>query len=109
MRTVLASIILFFSMALAAAACPNWQFTGATFNYSSQQLQTPQQFSAAAVGGYDLSTCQTPGAFTRGFAGAAPNYTFNLSGDGAILPRARGDQSMRQHHAGPCGQWLLAV
>ena len=80
MRTVLASIILFFSMALAAAACPNWQFTGATFNYSSQQLQTPQQFSAAAVGGYDLSTCQTPGAFTRGFAGAAPSYTFNLAG-----------------------------
>lgn len=80
MRTFLASIFLFFSMALAASACPNWQFGGATFTYSGQQLYSPQQLNGAAIGGFDLATCDTGGIFTRGFAGAAPNYTLNLAG-----------------------------
>lgn len=80
MRTFLASIVLFFSMTLVAAACPNWEFGGATFNYTGEQLYSPQQLNGAAIGGYDLTTCNTGDAFTRGYAGAAPNYTLNLTG-----------------------------
>ncbi|MEM1273893.1 MAG: hypothetical protein AAGF88_08750 [Pseudomonadota bacterium] len=80
MRTFLAGIFVFFSMTAAAFACPDWQFGGQTYSYSGQQLYTPQQLQGAAYGGFDLAGCSTPGAATRGYASAAPNYTLNLSG-----------------------------
>lgn len=109
MRTILASILLFFTSSLAAMACPNAEFGGATFTYSGTQLATPQSHLTAALGGYDVSTCPLGGAFAAGYAGAAPNYTLNLSGmDGMALElsvNAQCDSTMLVYTAD--GTWLF--
>lgn len=79
MRILLASILLFFSMAFAAAACPSWQLGGATYNFTGNDLYAPKNFGVQAGGQNSLSNCGL-GNLGSGYFRSPPDYSFNLSG-----------------------------
>ncbi len=79
MRLFLASIFLFFSMGVAAMACPNYQLASGAFSYTGDTLYTPTTFGVQAGGPNALSNCGL-GGLGSGYFRSAPDYSFDLSG-----------------------------
>ncbi|WP_210405415.1 hypothetical protein [Rhodophyticola sp. CCM32] len=59
------------------SGCPTFALTGQQLNLTGQQLYSPQSYGLQAGGGADVSGC---GINAGGYANAAPNYSFYLSG-----------------------------
>ena len=68
------------AMASAAAACPTYNQTGATYTYTGQQLYSPQSFGVTAGGQNNIGDCNIPGVNRTGYVTSAPDFTFYLSG-----------------------------
>lgn len=62
---------------MPVAGCPNPALSGQTLAYDGVQLWSRQSLGTMASGNTALSACNISG--TRGYANAAPNYTFYLS------------------------------
>jgi len=64
-------------MPTPAGGCPTWNTPGQTFNLTGSDLYSADTFQTMASGSTDVSACGIPGF---GFANAAPNFSFMLSG-----------------------------
>ncbi len=60
-----------------AGQCPTYQLYGQQVNVTGQILYSPQSYQVQAGGNMNISSCNVGG---RGYANAAPHYSFNLSG-----------------------------
>lgn len=63
---------------MGVAGCPNPGLNGQILTYTGGQLWSRQSLATVAAGATALSGCNLSG--TRGYANAAPTYTFYLSG-----------------------------
>lgn len=80
------SLFVFMGLSSAAAACPDFNQSGDTFQASGKQLFQEQQFRVQAGGNNRIANCPnvTPGTDKgRGFVTTAPDFTFDLSGMGS--------------------------
>ena len=68
------------AMTSAAAACPTYGQTGASYTYTGDQLYTPQSFGVVAGGQYNIANCGLPGVNRTGWVTSAPDFSFYLSG-----------------------------
>jgi len=68
------------AMTTAAAACPTFSQTGASYTYTGDQLYTPQSFGVVAGGQNNIRNCGLPGVNRTGWVTSAPDFTFYLSG-----------------------------
>ncbi len=74
------AILGLFAMTAAAAACPTYSQTGASYSYTGQQLYSPQSFGVVAGGPNNIRNCNVPGVSRTGYVTTAPDFTFYLSG-----------------------------
>ena len=77
MRIFLAGLAMAAGMASAAAACPTYSLSGATYSLTGDQLYAPQSLQVIAGGENNLANCPAPGV---GYVATAPDFTFYLSG-----------------------------
>ena len=86
MKRVIATCLTFLSLAGAAAACPDFNQSGDTYQGTGKQLFQERQFPVRAGGNNNIQNCRnvTPGTDRgRGYVTTAPDFTFSLSGMGA--------------------------
>jgi len=76
-RYLAMAIFGLFASVSVALACPDYSQTGATYNYTGDQLYSPQSFSVVAGGQNELRNC---GFNNPGYATTAPDFSFYLSG-----------------------------
>ncbi|QBX99545.1 hypothetical protein E2K80_01405 [Rhodophyticola sp. CCM32] len=77
MKLVFSVLLAFFSLTAAAIACPNYSQTGASYNFTGDQLYSPQSFSVTAGGQNSLGNC---GFNHSGYVISQPDFSFYLSG-----------------------------
>ena len=77
MRYLAIALFGLFATTGAALACPDYSQTGATYNYTGDQLYSPQSFSVVAGGQNQLRNCNMN---YPGYATSAPDFSFYLSG-----------------------------
>ncbi|MEL6953829.1 MAG: hypothetical protein AAFN09_12715 [Pseudomonadota bacterium] len=68
-------------MAVPAAACPDWQYSGRSNlgTLGGQFLYTPRYWSVVAGGNVNLANCAAPGT---GYVISQPDFEFTFNNDG---------------------------
>lgn len=64
---------------VAAQACPDYGYNGASLNYTSDQAWTPRAHPVTAGGSVNLANCPQPGV---GYVAVGPDFTMQFSGNG---------------------------
>ena len=77
MKTLLTSAAILLAGSAAALACPSFMQPGATYQFSGDQLLSPQTAPVVAGGAFPVASCGLPGL---GFANQVPQYSLMLSG-----------------------------